>query len=252
MFDLEQYEYFEDLNLGLTKYTPKKKLILDVACGQGTLGEYYRKKGNVVWGIDWSKDTIEVNNQRLDKYINEDITNFEKVRKSLGKRKFDVIVFADVLEHIYDPIGTLKFYLDFLKPDGKIYISVPNFVVFNTRLQLLFGNFNYWLAGTQEKTHVRIFTQNNLKKLVKESGLQLEKLDITPGIARWVQHMLRNRFTGSYDKFDRQAIMKSKLYTLYNKYLYLPEYWICRLIPGLLAYQYIAVASMKSKKPRKN
>jgi 2-polyprenyl-3-methyl-5-hydroxy-6-metoxy-1,4-benzoquinol methylase len=246
MFNLDQYEYFEDVNLGLTKYTPKKKFILDVGCGQGMLGEYYRQQGNVVWGIDWSKDTISINQKRLDTYINLDITNFAKVRKALGKQKFDVVVFADVLEHIYDPVGTVKFYLDFLTPNGKVYISVPNWVVFYTRLQFLFGNFNYWLAGTQEKTHIRIFTENNLKRLIRESGLELETLDITPGIARWVQHMLRDRFTQSYDKFDRQAIMKSRSYKFYNNYLYTPEYWICRLIPGLLAYQYIAIAKSKS------
>lgn len=252
MFDLNKYEYFEDINLGLTKYTPKNKTILDVACGQGMLGEYYRKHGNTVWGIDLSKATLNVNKKRLNKFFNEDIVNYDKIKKLLGKKRFDVIVFADILEHIYDPVGAVKFYLNFLKPNGQVYISVPNYVVFYTRLQFLFGNFYYWLAGTQEKTHIRIFTANNLKRLIKETGLELETLDITPGIARWVQHMMRGRFARSYDKFDRQAIMKSKPYKFYNKYLYAPEYWICRLWPGLLAFQYIAITKLKSRKIKKN
>src|SRR3990170_6958794 len=175
MFNLQEYEYFEDLNLGLNKYTPHNKKVLDVACGLGTLGEHYQKQGNKVIGIDNASEVKGIATKRLTKFYFQDITQFEKISKLLKKERFDIIVFADILEHIYDPIATVNFYKQFSKPSGLIYISVPNFVVWYTRLEILSGNFTYTSAGTQEKTHIRIFTLNNLKLLANCTNLEIVK-----------------------------------------------------------------------------
>ena len=245
MFNLDKYEYFEDLNLGLIKHTPKEKIILDVACGQGLLGEAFKKNGNEVYGIDWAEDVTGTNKRRLDHYFSADITNFKTVSKLLGRRKFDVIIFADILEHIYDPVGALNFYQKYLKSNGLIYISVPNLVVWNTRFQILGGNFYYWPAGTQDKTHIRFFTQNNLKKLIKVTNLQFVNLDITPGMARYFTKLGRKFFKSNNRKFSRRAIMDSNLYRFYVKYIYPFEYFLCKLWPGMFAFQYIAIVRKK-------
>jgi len=249
MYDLNDYEYFEDLNFGLTKHVPNDKDILDVGCGQGMLGNYYRKKGNNVWGIDKVMETVAINKKRLNRYFNADVTDYKKIKRLLGSKKFDVIMFADVLEHFYDPIEVVKFYKSFLKPNGLIYISVPNFVVFYTRLQILFGNFYYVAAGTQDKTHIRIFTKNNIRLFLKATSLEKIKVDITPGIARWIvlhaRHFFKKTKVNHGDSFDRRAIMDSTIYKIYSKYFYFAEYLFCKIFPGLLAFQYIIIAKNK-------
>ena len=39
---------------------------------------------------------------------------------------FDVIVFSDILEHLYDPIAVLTAHVELLKPGGHILVSLPN------------------------------------------------------------------------------------------------------------------------------
>lgn len=242
MFNLGQYEYFEDVNFGLTKYIPVGKKILDVGCGQGVLGEIFRKNNNEYFGVEWADDVEGTLEKRLTKYYKADVTDFKRVEMLLGKNKFDIIIFADVLEHLYDPVEIVNFYKKYLKENGRIYISVPNVAVFNARIGLLFGKFNYTPVGTLDKTHIRFFTKNNLLKLIRVTDLELEKLDITPGIARFFQLYTREWFkpkkTG---KFSRNAVMESFWYKFYVKFLYKAEYYICRLWPTLLAFQFIAI-----------
>jgi len=248
MFNLEiDYEYFEDVNLGLVKYMPKDKKILDIGCGCGLLGEIYRKNQNYVVGIDLSPAINHAALERLDEFYNMDITDFTKVTEKLADNQFDVIIFADILEHIYDPISTVTFYKKFLKKDGKIYISVPNFVVWYSRLQILFGNYKYTDVGTNDKTHIRIFTRNNIKQLAKATALSIIKIDITPGIARYFVNFIRrffktqNKEQNTVKNLDRTIMMQSKSYKFYVKFLYNMEYYFCKIWPGMLAFQYIVV-----------
>jgi SAM-dependent methyltransferase len=39
---------------------------------------------------------------------------------------FDVVVMADVLEHLDDPASVLKIAVELLAPDGKLLVTVPN------------------------------------------------------------------------------------------------------------------------------
>ena len=39
---------------------------------------------------------------------------------------FDYVIFADVLEHLVDPVKALKLCMPFLKENGKVIFSIPN------------------------------------------------------------------------------------------------------------------------------
>jgi len=163
----------------------------------------------------------------------------------VGNKKFDIIVFADVLEHLYDPVSILNFYKQFLNESGVIYVSVPNIAIWYARIGLLFGNFTYRLTGTFDKTHIRFFTRNNIRLLAKHTDLTIEKLDITPGIFRFFVPLVKN-FMKKKNSNKKSSLMKSGMYIFYTKYIYPIEYAVCRIIPGLLAFQYIIV--LKEKK----
>jgi 2-polyprenyl-3-methyl-5-hydroxy-6-metoxy-1,4-benzoquinol methylase len=241
MFELGEYHYFEDENLALLRHGPRGARVLDVGCGAGVFGARLRPLGNTVWGVDSAADIAPAATQRLDRFMLADITDHARIGELLDGERFGVIVFADVLEHLPDPVGTLRSYLRFLEPGGRVLISVPNIAVWNVRLSLLRGRFEYTPTGTLDRTHLRFFTRSALNRALLEAGLQLETLDVNPGIARaFVGHAKRVASRSHAD--DRRALLDSRAYRVYRALVHPLEYRIARLLPGLLAFQYVAVA----------
>jgi SAM-dependent methyltransferase len=200
-----------------------------------------------VWGIDASTDIAELATERLDRFMLGDVADHDGVQRMLDGERFDTIVFADVLEHLPDPIGTLRGYLRFLAPNGQILISVPNVAVWNTRLGLLFGRFEYTATGTLDRTHLRFFTRASLLRALGAVGLNVEALDINPGIARAFVGLAKAAIKRGASN-DRGALLHSPLYRAYMRVVYPFEYRLARLLPGLLAFQYVAVG--RSSGPR--
>lgn len=247
MFGLNEYQYFEDVNLGLLKYMPSHASVLDVGCGNGLLGQLYAEKDNTVVGIDSAREVEAVCKKRLATFFLADITDFGKVRQLMKNRRFDIIIFADVLEHLADPVSTVLFYKQFLKPNGQMYISLPNIAVWYVRLSLLLGNFNYTETGVLDKTHLRFFTKKTILRLLEHTGMTLVTMDFTPGIAIVLDPFIRRMFMKEHAITNRRAIIDSPLYRMYVKYVYPLEYWCCKLNARLFAFKFITIAKMTAR-----
>jgi SAM-dependent methyltransferase len=241
VFELGSYEYFEDENLALLRHSPSGGRVLDVGCGSGLLGERLREQGNTVWGIDLAEEVADAATKRLDRFLLEDVSDGAAVADRIGEQRFDTIVFADVIEHLPDPIGTLRSYLRFLAPEGRVLVSVPNVAVWNVRLGLLFGRFEYTPTGTLDRTHLRFFTRRSLLRALKAAGLAVDSLDVNPGIARAFVGQAK-KIAAMDGKTNPRALIDSRTYRIYRRFIHPIEYRLARLLPGLLAFQYVAVA----------
>jgi 2-polyprenyl-3-methyl-5-hydroxy-6-metoxy-1,4-benzoquinol methylase len=246
MFELGSYEYFEDENLALLRHGPSDARVLDVGCGAGVLGERLRTRGNVVWGVDAAPDVAEPAARRLDHFVLADVTDRAAIAELLGDERFDVVVFADVLEHLADPVATLRGYVRFLAPGGRVLVSVPNVAVWNVRAGLLLGRFGYTPTGTLDRTHLRFFTRANLERALTEAGLELERIDVNPGLARAFVGLAKRVLASGPG--DRRALLDSRAYRVYRRLAYPLEYRLARLMPGLLAFQYVAVARVAERR----
>ncbi len=63
-----------------------------------------------------------------------------------------------MLEHLTDPLDVLKRHQRLLGPGGVWLISLANVAIWNVRLALLMGQFEYGDPGTLDRTHMRFFT----------------------------------------------------------------------------------------------
>lgn len=96
--------------------------ILELGCGSGaTLVELKKRKiAKYIAGID----IIDMNQKALlDKFI---LANVDTDEIDLPHDFFDVIICADVLEHLQDPWTVVKKLRYYLKNDGYIIASIPN------------------------------------------------------------------------------------------------------------------------------
>ena len=87
---------------GMDAYNVKRKVkrILDAGCGNGRHSIFFAEQGLNVWGIDISKEAIEVANVRLAKLGLEANLKVGDVEKLPFKREyFDAVVSYGVLDH---------------------------------------------------------------------------------------------------------------------------------------------------------
>lgn len=110
-------------------------------------------------------------------FIGEDDGNIEKYKwhEYLTKNniKFNYIIFADVLEHIYDPLTALIKSKDVLEDNGSIWISIPNISHNSVIIDLMNNKFEYRETGILDNTHIRFFTYESLKGFILEAGLEV-------------------------------------------------------------------------------
>jgi 2-polyprenyl-3-methyl-5-hydroxy-6-metoxy-1,4-benzoquinol methylase len=245
MFETSQYPYFEDVNWGLLRLWGKRTGldVLDVGCGYATTSQQIHKLGNRVWGVESNDDAAHVARGRLSTVIEADLQDFSAVPATVGSRKFDVIIFADVLEHLAWPIGVLREYLKLLKDDGSVLVSLPNVGLWSVRFALMFGRFRYEDSGVLDRTHLRFFTRRSAIEMLDAAGLQPIAKTYNPGLLRPFVPLAKRTLGGGGG--DPSAILDSKPYRLYTKAILPMETAVARLWPGFLAFQMIFEARPK-------
>lgn len=241
---------YSDVNEAILRNIPSNtRSILDVGCGTGILGKKIKEKYSQckVYGIDNSKEAIILAQTRIDSAYVMNIEEQCKKKKALfEKKQFDVIIFADVLEHLQNPFFVLKYFKKFLKEEGIILISLPNIATWTIRSHLLFGNFAYTEKGILDKTHLHFYTIKTAKEYLHECGLYIQNIDITPNGIRVFLPWIRQFFSWIKKQnisVDEQ-IINSKMYALYNKYLTPLETSIAKLWITLFAYQLVFITKI--------
>lgn len=141
--------------------------VLDVGCSDGRFGALVADLGHEVVGIDLVKHP-DVGN-RLQGFVEADLNRGLPAEIAAD---YDVIIAADVLEHVIDPAHLLDELLTRLRPGGRLLISVPNVSHWYPRLRIASGNFGYDQRGPLDQGHVRFFTRRTLRRLIRTSGLR--------------------------------------------------------------------------------
>lgn len=151
--------------------------VLDFGCSTGYFGSLIKEaKSCKVYGVEISADK-NVAKKVLDGVYSFDLDN--NWPKKVFERKYDYLFFGDVLEHLKDPGMVLKRCHELLKPNGKIFVSVPNIAHISIRLELLMGSFEYEPMGILDNTHLKYFTKNSFSKLAVDNGYTIERIDST-------------------------------------------------------------------------
>ena len=84
----------------LKQFIPETGRMLDVGCANNDWARRFKKEGWLASGLEYGD--------------------------GVGDTPFDLIVFSHSLEHMPDPVGTLKQYVGHLSDNGQVYIEVPH------------------------------------------------------------------------------------------------------------------------------
>jgi SAM-dependent methyltransferase len=196
---------------------PDHVRVLDVGCGAGgqTIA-INRGKGNDVVCVEPERmrcaaarmHGLTVHEGAFDEHF------------AAGCGRFDVIIFADVLEHVMDPSVSLGLARGCLNAGGSVIISEPNVAHWSVRLRLLFGNFDYTDGGIMDATHLRWFTRKSLLELLDRAGLEVVHIGCSAGL--WMSEYHARPFSFLPQRLRAWAVLR-----------------LLRLFPGVMACQYV-------------
>lgn len=151
---------------------PYPRRVLDVGSGYGELAAEMQARGHVVTAMDMFEPRVP-----LREFIRAD---FSREIPLPPERDFDVIVLADVLEHLPDPASTLRAVMRHLARDGALLVSLPNAVHWSVRAHVAAGRFEYTPRGILDRGHLRFFTSSSARRLFRDSGLEVTRHVTTP------------------------------------------------------------------------
>lgn len=148
------------------------KSVLDVGCNTGFLAKTLVKKNIVTDGIDINKAALKIAIKYCrDVFVRDLFTG----KLGIPKKKYDYIIFADVLEHLPRPDLVLIDAKKYLAKNGEIIISLPNIARFEIRLSLLLGKFNYTDDYILSEDHLRFFTKKSGVKFIEQCGYRVKR-----------------------------------------------------------------------------
>ena len=146
--------------------------ILDLGCSSGLLSERLRRMGHYVVGVDVNE--IEGVRDRTDEFFQCDLN--EGIPTGVGDG-YDIVLAADVLEHVVNPGNLISQVRDVLTPTGTALYCVPNIAHWYPRIRSTLGIFDYDQRGILDSTHLRFFTRRSLVKLVERRGFAITRIE---------------------------------------------------------------------------
>lgn len=186
--DRHNYEYDVDVTsqtapAKVVRFVGDNKNVLEIGCGPGSITKVLAQKNQCeVFGFEYDESAIAIVKEYCVDVVQGDL-NKEDWPLSLPKnKKFDAVVAADVLEHIYNPESVLNQMRSFIDKSGFIVLSLPHVGHSAIHACLLDEDFqaNDW--GLLDRTHIKFFGIKNIQNLVNQAKLKIVQAEyvLTP------------------------------------------------------------------------
>lgn len=195
--------------------------VLDVGCATGANGRWL-----LAQGIARRVDGIEIDpamaHEAARDYSNLHVGSLEDAALLQGvpDNAFDWLILGDVIEHLSQPGRVLQALAAKLKPGGRAVISVPNMRHLDVFLHLfLQGDWPANERGIFDRTHLQVFTEKKLVRLLQTAGFRVDRVDY--------KHRVRDALGSRFQDYPVDRFLKF-------------------LFPRLYIFQIIALATRRA------
>lgn len=167
-----------------------KKYVLELGCAYGVMTKVLVEHNNCrVFGVEYDEKSAEYAKEYCEDLVVVDIESAD-LKQIFGDKRFDVIVAADVLEHLRKPEKCLVSLSKYLAPNGYIVISIPNVAYSGIIAELLNNDFRYRETGLLDSTHLRFWGLQGIKQFLKQAGFiinNLERTELEPKLSEFAE-----------------------------------------------------------------
>lgn len=160
----------------MTLRGPANGRLLDVGCGNGRFLAMMRSLGWEVAGVEPDGKAAQVAQERFGLTVHEGTLE----EAGFPDDTFDAVTMNHVIEHLWDPVATLRECRRVLKPRGRLVVVTPNIEALGYRL------FREAWRGLEVPRHLYLFSMRTLRACAAQAGLRVLQLRSTARTARWM------------------------------------------------------------------
>jgi 2-polyprenyl-3-methyl-5-hydroxy-6-metoxy-1,4-benzoquinol methylase len=178
--------------LGMTfpAYQPEGKL-LEIGAGHGWYLKIMKNLGWDVTGVEWNP----ISARKASTLFDIEVFPGAVEEANFEDNSFDAITLRHVIEHVPDPIETLRECKRILKPGGKIHIATPNGASLASKW------FRRHWRGLTAPWHLHLFSKRSIELALQDVGFQSVKAVTRSFPAGWIftssQRIREGRFSPS-------------------------------------------------------
>jgi 2-polyprenyl-3-methyl-5-hydroxy-6-metoxy-1,4-benzoquinol methylase len=202
-FDLKAYQPYQETSgfkawldgdkSATFRWVPSNVRVLDIGCGFGESLGYYQSRGCDAYGVEADENIRRV----AEKFgYRVHVGLFDP--SLYAENSFDYVTMSQVIEHVTDPVETLRGVSRILKPGGSAVLSTPNLKGWSARL------FRTRWAHWHAPYHLQLFSLASMRAAAAKAGLSVER-SMTVTSSEWLKyqwiHLLTRPLPGEPSPF---------------------------------------------------
>lgn len=156
----------------ISRYYVEGKSALEVGCGSGTCTVKLGKTFKDMEVLEPSSGNIAL----LKNKWPDIVCHEELLEDFCPEKKYDFIFFLNVIEHVEDPVASIKAISKLVKHEGLIFITAPNCMSLNRRAGYKMGileSYDKMAPKDLEVGHRRLYTVDMMKDHCEQGGLKI-------------------------------------------------------------------------------
>lgn len=173
----EKGDYMDELMIDreieiIRRYATEGKSALEVGCGSGSSTEKLCRLFADLEVIEPSSKNVALLRKRLPEAVCHEVL----LESFSSARKYDFIFFLNVIEHVEDPVASLKVLAGLVKHEGLVFISAPNCMSLNRRAGYKMGlleDYEKMAPKDYAVGHRRLYTVAMLLDHCDQAGLKV-------------------------------------------------------------------------------
>lgn len=208
-------EHWNQPLLGMVEEPPRR--VLELGCAGGLFGAKLKERfpGAHVTGIEAGVAAARKAATRLDRVVRSRLEEVDFAAEGFVPGELDLVIAADILEHLVNPWEFLAKLRPFMAPRGVVLASIPNVRNLNLTLDLLLnGRWRYAERGLLDVTHLRFFTLEEMRRMFIETGYAPERFNVilSPSLAAtWEQFRGEERINLSTGRMTLADVTTAEL-----------------------------------------
>jgi SAM-dependent methyltransferase len=171
-YDYPVPQYAQSAAANVVRMAGRGRRVLEVGAGPGSITRALTAAGCRVWALERDPAAAAALAGQCEHVFRVDLEDSSWFERVGDAGPFEVVVAADVLEHLVDPWTTLRRMTGLLAPGGSILVSLPHAGHNGVVGALATGQFRYREDGLLDRTHLRFFSVEGMQALFHQAGLK--------------------------------------------------------------------------------